>query len=65
MPAHLACPALEQHAIHSERLSLYIGRGHALFDRKAVRLADLAGVLVAKAVIGWQDRTAGAVVSKS
>jgi len=25
-------------------------------------LADLAGVLVAKAVIGWQDRTAGAVV---
>lgn len=28
-------------------------------------LADLAGVLVAKAVIGWQDRTAGAVVSKS
>lgn len=36
-------PALEQHAIHSERLSLYIGRGHALFDRKAVQLADLAG----------------------
>lgn len=36
-------PALEQHAIHSERLSLYIGRGHALFEKKALQLGDLAG----------------------
>jgi DNA-binding transcriptional LysR family regulator len=36
-------PALEQHAIHSERLSLYIGQGHALFDKKALQLGDLAG----------------------
>ncbi|MGE0314156.1 MAG: LysR family transcriptional regulator [Lautropia sp.] len=36
-------PALEQHPIHTERLSLYVGQGHALFDRKTLKLGDLAG----------------------
>jgi DNA-binding transcriptional LysR family regulator len=42
-PFNVTDPQLEQHALHSERLSLYLGQGHPLFAKKALVLADLAG----------------------
>ena len=42
-PFKVTDPAIEQHPIHSERLSLYVGQGHALFGKKVLQLSDLAG----------------------
>lgn len=42
-PFQLSDPGIEQVALHQERLSLFVGKGHALFDRKEVSLQDLAG----------------------
>lgn len=42
-PFHLTDPGIDQFPIHQERLSLYLGAGHALFARKTIGLQDLAG----------------------
>jgi DNA-binding transcriptional LysR family regulator len=43
-PFNVTDPAIEQHALHSERLSLYLGQGHPLFAKKSLSLDDLAGL---------------------
>ena len=42
-PFHTTNPGIEQHALHAERISLYLGAGHALFERPSIALEDLAG----------------------
>lgn len=36
-------PGIDQYPIHKERLSLFLGKGHALFGKKPISLRDLAG----------------------
>lgn len=43
-PFSLTDPSVESFALHHERLSLYVGRGHPLFARRALNLQDLAGL---------------------
>jgi DNA-binding transcriptional LysR family regulator len=43
-PFKLSDPEIEQIALHRERLSLYVGQGHALYDRNILTLRDLAGL---------------------
>ncbi len=42
-PFHTTNPGIEQHALHGERISLYLGAGHPLFDRPSIALQDLVG----------------------
>lgn len=42
-PFNVSASTVEQLPLHRERLSLYVGDGHPLFGRKALRLQDLAG----------------------
>lgn len=42
-PFKVTDPVIEQHPIHSERLSLYAGQGHPLFGKKQLSQRDLAG----------------------
>ena len=42
-PFHLTDPGVAQYPLHKERLSLFLGEGHALFGNKAITLGDLAG----------------------
>ena len=42
-PFNVSASNIEQLPLHRERLSLYVGDGHPLFGRKALRLQDLAG----------------------
>lgn len=42
-PFNVSGSTFEQIALHRERLSLYVGRGHPLFGRKSLQLQDLAG----------------------
>jgi len=42
-PFHTTNPGIAQHDLHAERISLYLGAGHPLFDRPSIALQDLAG----------------------
>ena len=42
-PFHTSNPGIEQHALYKERIALYLGTGHSLFDHTTVELQDLAG----------------------
>ena len=42
-PFQASDPGLDQYPLHQERLSLYIGAGHALIDKRSIALQDLAG----------------------
>lgn len=42
-PFNVSDPEIEQHPLHREWLSLFIGRGHSLFDRRTLTLQDLSG----------------------
>ena len=43
-PFNVTDPAIESCATHNERLSLYIGQGHPLFDKETLQLQDLHGL---------------------